>query len=70
MPVTVDTPLGVADLATLMTVVGKHKPREGEREEGRMAGREDGREGKEGRSMPGRQRRGGKWISQSWVITN
>ena len=39
MPVTVDTPLCVADQATFMTVVRKHKPREG----GREGGREDAR---------------------------
>ena len=35
MPVTVDTPLCVTDQATFMTVVCKHKPREGGREGGR-----------------------------------
>ena len=44
MPVTVDTPLGVTDQTTFMTVVGKHKPREGGRGE-------DGREAKERREV-------------------
>ena len=55
MPVTVDTPLCVADQTTFMTVVGKHKPREG----GRMPGRERERKGREEDTMEG-GREGGR----------